>query len=421
MENTQQETRKENNRIFNLVWVFLFTVLILRSFLYPTDESFYFVLSLIFLAVGILDTLFVIVPKRNNFVSAFFLLITASVFNFVSCRFYDLTWLFSPSLDNIVADPGKLIRWFSFCSWCISFLAVLIFIYMFLSSFSRVFFKKANCFICALISFVLVGISSVVCFYIFSETLLLTNANVSENIDSSVNIEILDSKDIQTANILTEMESSETFWVYAEGLSKGKKYGLRILDEEENMLKEESDFQYCRNDNCSLYFGPLNTVYDRWDPGKYTIQILSQDGNTLKVINKEDIEIGELEISEYSSEDKYPCTMWLEMGDSGEKLLRIDADSQEITNIAVMAQCDEGQTYEGQVAVGTISQEVQYYTITITTGDPVQIMGLGGNTSHGYVRLIIDNQTMGEVIVNRGFPICDNGKIVEGGQQSDCE
>ncbi len=413
--------KKENNRIFNLIWVFIFAVLILRSFLYPTDESFYFVQSLFFLVAGILETLFVIIPKRNNFVSAFFLLITAGVFNFSSCRFYDLTWLFSPSLDNFVTDSTKLIKWFSFCSWCISFLIVVIFIYMFFSSFSRVFFKKANCLLCLLISIVLVSISSIVCFNIFPETLFLVDADVSEKINSSINIEMLDNKNIQNANVLTGIKSSEAFWVYVEELPEGNKYGLKILDEKGNILKEESDFQYCWNDDCFLYFGPLNTVYDRWSPGKYTIQILSESGDILEVVGKEDVEIGELKISGYSEEEEYPCEMWLTLGDSDEKLLRIDVDSQEMTDITVMAQCKGNEAYDVQIAVGDISKKVNYFSNTIQPGEPMGILGLGGNTSHGYVRLIVDNQIMGEAIINRGFPICDNGKIVEGGQQSDCE
>ncbi len=421
MEDLPTDIKKENNRIFNLIWVFIFVVLILRSFLYPTDESFYFVQSLLFLTAGILETLFIIIPKRNNFVSAFFLLITAGIFNFASCRFYDLTWLFSPSFDNFVIDSTELIKWFSFSSWCISFLTIVIFIYMFFSSFSRVFLKKANCLLCSLISFVLVSISSIVCFYVFPETLFLVDADVSEKINSLVNIEILDSENIQTANVLTEIKSSETFWIYVEELPKGNRYGLKILDEKGNILKKESDFQYCREDDCSLYFGPLNTVYDRWSSGKYTIQILSKSSDVLEIVGKENVEIGELEISGYDEGKEYPCEMWLTLGDSDEKLLRIDADSQGMTDITVMAQCEGNEAYDVQIAVGEISQKVNYFSNTIQPGEPVAILGLGGNTSHGYVRLIIDDQIMGEAIINRGFPICDNGKIVEGGQQSDCE
>jgi hypothetical protein len=49
-----------------------------------------------------------------------------------------------------------------------------------------------------------------VCFYVFPRTLFLVDA-VFKKINSLVNIEILDSENIQTANGLTEIKSSRLF------------------------------------------------------------------------------------------------------------------------------------------------------------------------------------------------------------------
>ncbi len=265
-------------------------------------------------------------------------------------------------------------------------------------------------------------IASYILFYLLPNTFVFPDTEINTVLGSSVNVRFLDSEDINTANEISIAQSSTPFFVYAEGLSKGNRYGMKILDENEEIVKEESKFKYCKDTECSFNFGQLNTISDRLDDGSYTIQIISQKGNELKVVSMKEIQITELVIQAYDAANEYPCEMWLTMGDSDEKLLRIDADSQGMTDITVMAQCSGEGVYEAQIAVGSLSNEVMYFQNTIhSTGEPMSILGLGGNTSHGYVRLIIDNQIMGEAIINRGFPICDDGKIVEGGEQINCE
>ena len=113
--------------------------------------------------------------------------------------------------------------------------------------------------------------------------------------------------------------------------------------------------------------------------------------------------------------------MWLTQGESTEKLLRIEEhDSQKMLDIGVVVQCDGG-THDALISFGTINQKVEYFSITIDSTEPVKVISLGGNQAHGLVRLILDGQIMGEAIIDRGFPICDQGKIVEGGSQENCE
>jgi len=321
-------------------------------------------------------------------------------------------------MQNLKTDLGELLtggllteRWSIICGWGIVFLVVMAFIYVSLSSWSRVFFKKTKSVICFFISLAITCIASYVLFYILPWTFVFPDTEIGVNLESSVNVRFLDREDINTANEISIAQSSTLFFVYAEGLSKGNRYGMRVLDENKESVKEESKFRYCKDMECSFNFGQLNTVGDRLDEGSYTIQIISQKGNELEVVGMKEIQITELVIQQYEAGRKYPCEMWLTIGDSDEKLLRIDVDSQELTDITVMAQCSGGGVYEAQIAVGTLSNEVMYYQSTIpSTGEPMAVLGLGGNTSHGYVRLIIDNQVMGEAIIDRGFPMCDDGK-----------
>jgi hypothetical protein len=402
MKTAPIEIKKENNRVFNLIWIFILIGLVVCCFL-TMIPSLYFGLVLIATIVSVFEILVIIIPRRNNFISTFFLLLGSLFSNVALTRFYDLTWLLSPSLDNVITDPTKIVRLFSACNWGISFLTVVVALYMLLSSFSRVFFKKSKYLICSLISLVIVSISSVICFYIFPQTFLISGIKMERQIVNTTSLKLIDTPNILNAKEISSAKSSELFFIYVSGLSKGKRYGLRILNGVGEIVDIESKFEYCWSNDCSFYFEPLNTVFKRWEPDLYTVQVVSQKGETLTVISEKEIIIEELVIAPYDKGKEYPCRMWLTLDDSDKELLLITVDSQVMTNITVMAQCSGEGTYNAQLAVGNIGKGTDYSDVTIYPGEPMSIRGLGGNVANGYVRLIIDNQIVGEAIIDRGL------------------
>ncbi len=413
---TESVTKKENNRIFNLIWMVAFGIVLLVIFLHPLKDSYLRATAFIYLIVSILEILIIILPKRNNFVSAFFLLILAVALNTGGSCFYNLSWLFYPSLDEAIVNSPGIERWFSAAGWAISFLTAMAFIYMFCSSIIKLFSKKSKCFVCFLVSLFLVGISSYLCFSYLPLNFALPQQEISKNINENVTIKFFDEH--TKSQELTSVKTSEGFWIYAEGLQGNKRYGLRILKGDGKLLDNKSEFRPCNDEVCSFYY---NGSAKLWKPDRYTIQVVAQEGEQLTVVGEKNIEVTELVVQPYEKGKKYPCEMWLTLGKSNDKLLRIEEhSSQKMLDIGVMVQCDGG-TYNAKISVGTINQEVQYHTAMIDTADPIRVLSLGGNRAHGLVRLIVNDQVMGEAIIDRGFPICDNGKIVEGGSQSNCE
>lgn len=418
------EPPKENNRSFNLIWLFLFTLFIAPNFFYsksPNDP--YGALQYVFLAVGLLVFLLIIIPRRNNFFTLPLFLIISLLVNFALTRFYDLTWYFYPSFHIIAAKGGIADSWVATSSWGISFLTVMTCVYVFLSSFIRLIFKKTGALICFFIALFLTGLTSYLLFYYLPVTFTFPKTEIREEINPTVRLELLDKPNPINAKSITSVQSATSFFIYASNLQKEKRYGVKILTPEKKMRQKNSVFQYCQGQNCELNFGGVNHISDRFKPGVYTIQIIAQEENEMTIAAKSEIEITAVTIKAYDKTADYPCKMWLTLGDSNKKLMRIDiANNQEMTDIKVFAQCQKGKAYNAQITVGTISNETQYFQSMIDpAGEPVRIVSLGGNVTNGLVQLIIDNQTMGKAIINRGFPICDGEKIVEGGEDLNCQ
>jgi hypothetical protein len=376
----------------------------------------------LFIPVAIIVCFFLVLPRRNNFFTLPVFLALGLVSNLAFTKFYDLTWLFYPRFHSMSSNTEITGKWISAGSWSMGFLIVAIIIYVFLSSSLRLMFKKTYALACFIAALLFASLASYLLLFIMPLSFTFPRTEIDTKIDSSVTIEFQNPKTPSNLSPqITSAQSATQFFVYASGLSPGKRYGMRMLSPEQTVMQEKSNFYYCRNRNCRFELGQANAIGDRLEPGVYTVQVLAQQGDELIVVAERKIEITALVIAPYSAGADYPCEMWLTLGNNPERLLRIDADSQEMTDIGVWAQCDKAKTYDAQIEVGTLSQEIQYYTNTIYPSDsPFQLMGLGGNTSHGYVRLIIDNQIMGEAIIDRGFPICDDGKIVEGGEDSNC-
>ena len=121
--------KAENNRIFNLIWLVLFGAVFAIVFVYPINQT---TLDLLpFFVFALIEILIIILPKRNNFVSAFILAIIALLVNTISSKFYNLTWLFYPKLDNVIIGSMKYDRLLSALVWYVSFLTLLSFVYMF--------------------------------------------------------------------------------------------------------------------------------------------------------------------------------------------------------------------------------------------------------------------------------------------------
>ncbi|MDP2874365.1 MAG: hypothetical protein Q8N84_03695 [bacterium] len=421
--NEPVKTKKENNRPLNLIWLVLFGLFVAPN-IYCSNviNSYYGIIPYVFAALGLFVSLLLIIPRRNNFFILPLLLIIATVTNLAVARFYNLTWYFYPNF-HVLAAKGELTeKWLAAGSWGVPFLTVTACVYVFLSSLAKLFFKKTWAHICFLIALFLTGLTSYLLFYLLPISLTFPKTEIVEKLEPAVTVELLDAPDPVTAKRITSVQSATSFFIYATNLQKGKRYGVRILTPEQKMRQEDSVFLYCRGSNCELNFGGSNHISDRFKPGIYTIQIIALEGKEMTIAAMAELEVTALVIKPFAKAADYPCEMWLTLGSSSEKLLRIDADSQDMTDIRVWVQCQKDKTYTAQVAVGTINNETQYYQSTIEpTDEPVRVVSLGGNTSHGLVRLIIDNQIMGEAIINRGFPICDGEKAMEGGNDSNCQ
>lgn len=286
-----------------------------------------------------------------------------------------------------------------------AFLSVAIFLSVFLSSFLRLILKKTYALACIVIAVFLTGSASSILFITMPLSFMFPASELETELDNSVTIEIQNPKaPSNEPKLITSAESATQFIVYASGLRKGNRYGMRILSPDKTALEETSIFYYCRTADCQYELGQANAIGQRLDPGTYMVQIIAQKGNSMTVVAEKEIDISELVIAPYIAGTEYPCELWLTLGDSSAKLLRIEVDSQEMTNIAVWAQCDGAKTYDAQVEVGTIGNEVQYYSSMISPSDePTRIVSLGGNIANGLVRLIVNNQVMGEATIDRGL------------------
>ncbi len=419
-KNSEEVRKKENNRIFNLVWVAIFVIFGLTLFLHPLENAENSTFVKIFIAVCIVEILIIIIPKRNNFVSAFLLFIIALALNTSASRLYDLTWFFYPKLDaSMTSYYIEVEPWFSAAGWVMSVLTALSFVYMFCSCLVKLFTKKSRCLVCFLVSLSLVGISAYLGFSYLPLNFVLPQEEITKNISNEIKITLVGEH--SNGQEISTVRESDSFLVHVEGLPGGKRYGLRIINGNRELTASQTEFQYYRDKVWTGYLAHFTASGKQWKPDTYTIQIVAQEKGNLIVVGEKSIEVTELVFQPYEAGKKYPCELWLALGDSSEKLQRIEEpDSQKMLDIGVWVQCDGG-AYEGKVSYGTIDQDVHYIPVNINTADPVREVSLGGNQAHGLVRLIINDQAIGEAIINRGFPICDNGKIVEGGDQSDCK
>ena len=407
-KNFEKIRKKENNRIFNLVWVAIFIIFGLTLFLHPLEnaESSMFVTT--FIAVCIVEILIIIIPKRNNFVSAFLLFIIALALNTSASRLYDLTWFYYPKLDaSMTSYLIEVEPWFSAAGWVMSVLTALSFVYMFCSCLAKLFSKKSHCLVCFLVSLLLVGASAYLGFSYLPLNFVLPQEELTKNFSNEIKITLV-SEHSNGQEISTVLES-DSFLVHIEGLPGGKRYGLRIINESNGESTiSQTKFQYYRD---KVWSGDLAHIIAFGDT--YIIQVVAQEKDNLIVVGEKSIKVTELVFQPYEAGKKYPCELWLTLGDSSEKLRRIEEpDSQKMLDIGVWVQCDGG-AYEGKVSYGTIDQDIHYSPVSINTAEPVRVVSLGGNQAHGLVRLIINDQAIGEAIINRGFPIYDNGKIVE--------
>ena len=412
---------KESNRRFNLIWLILFGFfIVLNLYCASVVKSDYLSTPVVSSAAGFIICLMLIISRRNNLFILIPLLIISIMANSTGTRFYDFTWFLYPNLNSFAVSSGITTKWLMAGLWGISFLAVTAGVYIFLSSFSRLFFKKTWAKKCFLISLFITGLASCILFNFQKFTFTFSQNEIKEIFDSKATVQVLDAPDPVNAKHIISIQSASPFFIYATDLSKGKRYGVRILTPEQKAYKEEGIFFPCRKSNCELDFGGWNNIGDRFEPGIYTIQIIAQEGKELTIAAKAKIEITKLIIGSYNENADYPCKMWLTLGNSSEKLMRIDEmDSQKMITVGVYVQCQKDQTYNAQVSVGTLDNKTEYYSSVIDyTGEPVRVVSLGGNTSHGLVQLFINNQIMGEAIINRGFPICDN---VGGGEDSKCQ
>lgn len=420
-KNSKQVPKKENHRIFNLIWVLLYSIFGLIVFLHPLEKIENRMIVLIFFAVCIVEILIIIIPKRNNFVSTFLLFVIALALNTSASRFYDLTWYFYPKLDAPMTSYHIQVvePWFPAAGWLLSFLTAMSFVYMLCSCLAKLISKKGHCLVCFLVSLLLVGMASYLGFSYLSLNFVLPQEEITKNINNEIKIS-LEGENSQRQEI-NRVQASDSFMVYVEGLPGGKRYGLRIINGDGELSTNQSEFPYYRDKVWSGYLAHFTAGGKLWKPGTYTIQIVTLEKGNLIVVSEKNIEVTELVFQPYEVGKKYPCEMWLTLGDSSEKLQRIEEhDSQKMLDIGVWVQCDGGN-YQGKVSVGTIDQDILYFSVSVNTADPVRVVSLGGNQASGLVRLIINGQAMAEAIIDRGFPICDNGRIVEGGGESDCK
>ena len=401
----------ENNRLFNLIWLILYLIFIVPSIYFvieiakshtTTDFPIY---PIIFIPMAIIVCLFLVIPKRNNFFTLPIFIIIGVISNVVFAKFYDLTWLFYPEFIGLRTIDSTAAWWISFGSWGVSFLIVSIALYVFMSSFLRLLFKKSRVLLCFLLSLLFTSVAAYILFYLIPLSLTFPKTELNTELDNSINVEFFDPKaPPNESKQVTSVQSATQFFIQATGLSKGYRYGIRILDPNQTVMKEASTFYYCRTSDCEYELGQANSIVERLNPGIYTVQIIAQKGSSMTIVAKKEIEITALIISPYMANTEYPCELWLELDESRDKLLLVDIDDgQKMTNIGVWVQCDSGKTYDAQVEVGTINNTTLYYSKVIpASGEPTLIINLGGNVTYGLVRLIIDNQAMGEAYIDRG-------------------
>jgi hypothetical protein len=403
--------RNENNRLFNLIWLILYIIFIVPSVYFVIEiakshtTTDFPIHPIVFVPMAIIVCLFLVIPKRNKFFTLSIFIIIGVISNVVFAKFYDLTWLFYPEFIGFRTIDSTAAWWITFGSWGVSFLIVSIALYIFMSSLLRLLFKKSRVLLCFLLSLLFTCITAYIFFYLMPLSLTFPKTELNTELDNSINVEILNPKvPSNEPKQVTSVESATHFFIQATGLSKGYRYGIRMLDPNQTVIEEASTFYYCRTFDCEYELGQANSIGERLNPGIYTVQIIAQKGSSMTIVAEKEIEITELIISPYMANTEYPCKLWLELDESSDKLLLVKIDDgQKMTNIGVWAQCDSGKTYDAQVEVGAINNTTLYYSKVIPeSGEPTLIINLGGNVTYGLVRLIIDNQAMGEAYIDRG-------------------
>ncbi len=399
-KNSEEVRKKENHRIFNLVWVVIFVIFGLTLFLHPLESAERSMLIKVFIAVCIVEILIIIIPKRNNLFSAFLLFIIAYALDTSASHFYDLTWFYYPKLDaSMTSYRGEVEPWFSAAGWVMSVLTVLSFVYMFCSCLAKLFSKKGHCLVCFLVSLLLVGVSAYLGFSYLPLNFVLPQEELTKNINNEIKITL--EGEHSNGQEISTVQESDSFLVHIEGLPGGKRYGLRTINQNGELAASQTEFQYYRDKVWSGYLANFTAGGQQWKPDTYTIQLVALEKGNLIVVGENSIEVTELVFQPYEAGKKYPCELWLTLGDSSEKLHRIEEpDSQKMLNIGVWVQCDGG-AYEGKVSYEDIYQDLHYISVNINTADPIRVVSLGGNQASGLVRLIINGQAMGEAVIQR--------------------
>ncbi len=399
-KNSEEVRKKENHRIFNLVWVVIFVIFGLTLFLHPLESAERSMLIKVFIAVCIVEILIIIIPKRNNLFSAFLLFIIAYALDTSASHFYDLTWFYYPKLDaSMTSYRGEVEPWFSAAGWVMSVLTVLSFVYMFCSCLAKLFSKKGHCLVCFLVSLLLVGVSAYLGFSYLPLNFVLPQEELTKNINNEIKITL--EGEHSNGQEISTVQESDSFLVHIEGLPGGKRYGLRTINQNGELAASQTEFQYYRDKVWSGYLANFTAGGQQWKPDTYTIQLVALEKGNLIVVGENSIEVTELVFQPYEAGKKYPCELWLTLGDSSEKLHRIEEpDSQKMLNIGVWVQCDGG-AYEGKVSYEDIYQDLHYISVNINTADPIRVVSLGGNQASGLVRLIINGQAMAEAVIQR--------------------
>ena len=372
-KNSEEVRKKENHRIFNLVWVVIFVIFGLTLFLHPLESAERSMLIKVFIAVCIVEILIIIIPKRNNLFSAFLLFIIAYALDTSASHFYDLTWFYYPKLDaSMTSYRGEVEPWFSAAGWVMSVLTVLSFVYMFCSCLAKLFSKKGHCLVCFLVSLLLVGVSAYLGFSYLPLNFVLPQEELTKNINNEIKITL--EGEHSNGQEISTVQESDSFLVHIEGLPGGKRYGLRTINQNGELAASQTEFQYYRDKVWSGYLANFTAGGQQWKPDTYTIQLVALEKGNLIVVGENSIEVTELVFQPYEAGKKYPCELWLTLGDSSEKLQRIEEpDSQKMLNIGVWVQCDGG-AYEGKVSYEDIYQDLHYISVNINTADPIRVV-----------------------------------------------
>lgn len=402
----------EHNRLYNLIWLILYSIFIIPSVYYVIEiiknhtTTDYPIHPILFIPVAIIVFLFLLIPKKNNFFTLFIFIPIGLISNVIFAKFYDLTWLFYPEFIGFRTIDSTPAWWISFGSWGMAFLIVSIILYILMSSFLRVLFKKTYALLCLLLSLLITCIVAYILFFVVPQSFTFPKTELNRELDSSIVMEFINPKAPENEpKVITSAKTTTSFSVYASGLSKGSRYGMRILSPNQTVIDETSTFYYCKAVDCQYELGQINSMLKRLDFGTNTIQIIAQKGRGMIIVAEKKIKITEPVIKSYKPGTKYPCELWLTLEEDMTKRLLIDVgDTQKMTNIGVWVQCDNSKTYDVLVEVGIIGNETQYYSeIVLPNGEPTRIVSLGGNVANGPVRLIVDNQAMGEAVIDRGF------------------